>query len=117
MGAVSELVLRMINEVFNQRDAKRRTDVIEDIFAEDAVFSDPEGTVFGRNAVAAKIDTLLTSAPAFEFSLVEPIREVADLGIDRWQFGPDGAAVVRGTDVSLVRHGRIERLYTIVDQN
>ena len=116
MGVAADVVERMVSNVFNERDARLREAAIEDVFAADVVFSDPEGTVTGRDAVAEKVDALLAGAPGFVFRLVEPVQDVADLGLDRWAFGPsDGEPVVRGTDVALVVDGKIARLYTVVD--
>jgi hypothetical protein len=44
------------------------------------------------------------------------VSEVGDLGILPGQFGPaDQAPVVTGTDIALVRGGRISSLYTLLD--
>jgi hypothetical protein len=116
VGVAADLVERMLTEVFNERDAQRRAQAVEVLFAIDAVFNDPERTVVGRDAVGEKISVLLAGAPGFVFRLISPVREVADLGLDHWQMGPpDGDAVVRGTDVALVQDGRIVRLYTVID--
>jgi hypothetical protein len=116
MGGPADLVTRMVNDVFSEHDADRRAAAIDDVFAVDVVFSDADGTVHGRDAVAEKVEALLAGAPGFVFSLRAPAQEVTDLGIDRWQFGPvDGEPVVRGTDVALVVEGRIARLYTVID--
>jgi hypothetical protein len=46
------------------------------------------------------------------------VREVNDLGMLDWQFGPEGAPpVVTGTDVVLVRDDRIVAAYTFVDES
>jgi hypothetical protein len=116
MSEVTDVVLRMLNDVFNERDATRRQAAIDEVFAPDVVFTDPEATVSGREAVAAKIEGLLADAPGLVFRLAAPVQEVADLGLDHWQLGPaDGAPVVSGVDVAFVREGKIVRLYTMID--
>lgn len=116
MSVVAELVHRMVTDVFNERNAHRRAEAIAAVFADNVVFVDPEGTVTGLAALAEKVHALLEGAPGFVFRLAGPIQEVADLGLDRWQFGPPGAdPVVRGTDVAIVADGRIVRLYTMID--
>jgi hypothetical protein len=109
---------RMVTDVFNERDADRRIEAIAAVFADNVVFVDPEGTVTGLVAVAEKVRVLLEGAPGFVFRLAGPIQEVADLGLDRWQFGPPGAdPVVLGTDVAIIADGRIVRLYTMIDHS
>ena len=40
-----------------------------------------------------------------------------DLGRLQWQFGPAGAPpVVAGTDIAIFEHGRIQFLYTFLDE-
>jgi hypothetical protein len=116
VSEVAELVHQMLEHVFNERDAERRADAIATVFAEDVMFVDPEGVVRGHDALARRVQSILSEAPGFEFRLTAPIQEVADVGLDRWEFGPvDGEPVVRGTDVAIVDGGRIARLYTLIE--
>jgi hypothetical protein len=106
----------MINDIFNERDPQRRRAAIQDVFAADVVFTDPEEVVTGWDALADKVDALLAGAPDFVFRLAAPVQDIADLGMDRWELGPPGGEpVVRGTDVALIVDGKIARLYTLID--
>lgn len=116
MSEVAELVYQMLEHVFNERDAERRADAVASVFAEDVMFVDPEGVVRGHDALARRVESILADAPGFVFRLAAPIQEVAEVGLDRWGFGPvDGDPVVRGTDVAIVDGGRIARLYTLIE--
>ena len=102
-------------EVFNQRDPQQRRAVIERLYDPAVVFSDPEETVTGVDALDAKAQGLLDQAPGFVFALDGPVLVSADLGHASWRFGPkDGKPVVRGIDMALVKDGRIVRLYTVL---
>jgi hypothetical protein len=103
--------------VFAERDDARRTAAGEEIYADDVTFTDPEGEATGRAALLEKAAALLAGAPGFVFRAAGPVREAGDLGLLQWHFGPEGQApVVSGTDVALVRDGRIRALYTLLDR-
>ena len=61
MATVAELMERMLQGVFNEPDPERRDTAIAETFAEDVVFTDAEGTVTGRAALAAKVTGLLAA--------------------------------------------------------
>jgi hypothetical protein len=113
----AELLDRMVADVFNEHDADRRETAIEQLFAEDVVFTDPERTVHGRHDLATAVTGLLAGgAPDFAFTHSGPFRGVDDLGMRAWSLGPAGAEpVAGGLDVVLVVDGRIARLWTMLD--
>jgi hypothetical protein len=117
VAAVAELMERMLQDVFNERDPARRDTVIAETFAEDVVFTDAEGTVTGRAALAAKVTGLLEQGPGLVFSHDGALREIPGmLGVRAWRLGPPGgASVLGGLDVAEVRDGLIARLYTVLD--
>ena len=63
MATVAELMDRMLLGVFNEPEPQRSDAAIAETFAEEVVFTDPEGTVTGRAALAAKITELLAQGP------------------------------------------------------
>jgi hypothetical protein len=111
-----ELLDRALDEIFNQRDAAARRAAIDDLFAPDIVFADPEGESTGLDAVAAQIAALIDGGdPSFRFTSRSPAREAGDLGFHQWSLGPAGAdPIVIGTDVISVQNGRIARFSVIV---
>jgi hypothetical protein len=65
----------------------------------------------GPDAINEKIRELQARTPGFAF-VAGAFHEVQDLATVEWSYGPEGAdPVVVGTDVVLVRDGRIAALY------
>jgi hypothetical protein len=117
VATVAEPTERMLQGVFNEADPARRDAAIAETFAEDAVFTDAEGTVTGRAALAAKVTDLLAQGPGLVFVHDGPLREIpGTLGVRARRLGPPGGApVLGGLDVAVVRDGLIATLYTVLD--
>jgi hypothetical protein len=106
-----------MNRVFNERNGGRRLAALGELYADDATFYDPEAVVTGREAISRAVDSLLGHFPPhFVFSAAGPAVGHNGAGRLFWRLGPPGGPVaVTGTDVALIAHGRIERLYVFVD--
>ncbi|WP_018332423.1 nuclear transport factor 2 family protein [Actinomycetospora chiangmaiensis] len=101
--------------VFNERDPDARLRVMAEVYRDDIVFTDAEGSSRGHEAISEKVQGLLDSAPGFVFAPSGPAHVLDDLIHAPWTFGPpDGEPVVRGVDMSLVVDGKIARLYTVL---
>jgi hypothetical protein len=112
----AELLERMVQDVFNEPDAQRRSAVIAELFTEDVVFTDPGAIVTGRTELASAVTGLLEQGPGFVFSPSGDFRGVGNLGIRSWKLGPPGAEpVLGGMDVIEVVDGRIAKLWTMLD--
>jgi hypothetical protein len=115
MTSIPDLLHANLHDVFGNRDADGRREAIDRIYAEDVVFTDPEGEVRGRDALAQKADALLASVPdAFVFAEDGPQYVSGSAGVLAWTFGPEGAPAVRGVDVIRVADGRIVSLLTVL---
>ncbi len=108
-----------MNRVFNERSAERRLEALGELYSSDATLYDPEAVATGREAISAAVDSLLGNFPPdFVFTAAGPA--VGHNGAARlfWRLGPPGRpAVVTGTDVALLEHGRVTCLYVFVDPN
>lgn len=115
MATVSELLTANLIEVFGNRDAASRRAAIESSFAPDVVFTDPEETVTGWDALEAKAAGLIDGTPGdFAFRDDGLAYTSDDTGVQGWTFGPEGAPVARGVDILTVRDGRIVELRTLL---
>lgn len=112
---IEQLLRSCLHRIFGERDDEKRISAISEILSVDIVFADPDGVFTGHEAVTDRARAVLDGAPGFVFSEVGPVREVHDLGVLEWGFGPDGQPpVVTGMDVVTVADGRIATLHTIL---
>ena len=89
---VAELMLRNLQEVFNERDAARPIAAVRSIYAKEAEFFEANVCCRGHDAISAKVGALQTSLrndSAFT-TTSEPAR-VLDLGRLTWRVGSAAA--------------------------
>ena len=112
---IRELLLINLFAVFSERDPKRRLKVIEASYTEDVIWSDPETTVHGHEAMNERAQVVLDGLPGFVFTAAGPVRVLRDLGYLAFVHGvPEQPPATTGFDVAMVRDGRIAVLYTVV---
>ncbi len=101
--------------VFSERDPERRAKVIATNYTDDVIWTDPDGTTQGRQALNDQAQKLLDRMPDFVFSAAGAVHVSRDLGLLAFNLGaPEQPPAVSGIDVVLVREGRIARLYTML---
>ena len=112
---IRELLLINLFAVFSESDPKRRLEVIEASYTADVIWSDPETTVHGHEAMNERAQVVLDGVPGFVFTAAGPVRVLRDLGYLPFVHGvPKQSPATTGFDVAMVRDGRIAVLYTIV---
>jgi hypothetical protein len=112
---IRELMLANLFAVFNERDPKRRLNAIAGNYTEDVIWSDPDGTTQGHEALNEQAQKLLDRMPDFVFSAAGPVHVSRDLGLLNFNLGvPKQPPSVSGIDVALVRDGRIAVLHTLL---
>ena len=113
---IRELMLMNLFAVFNERDPERRRKAIAANYAEDVIWTDPDRTFHGRDALNQRAQELLEDLPDFVYSAAGPVQVLRDLGHLAFHHGaPEQPPAVSGYDVALVRDGRIAVLYTLVN--
>ena len=113
---IRELMLVNLFAVFNERDAERRAKAIAANYTEDVIWSDPEATTHGHEAMNERAQALLDGMPDFVFTAAGPIQVTSDVGHLAFNLGvPEQPPAVSGFDVAQVRNGRIAVLYTLVE--
>jgi len=112
---IRELLLANLFAVFNVRDPERRLEAIARNYTEDVLWSDPDGTTRGHEAMNEQAQKLLDRMPEFVFSAAGPVHVSRDLGLLAFNMGvPEQPPAVSGIDVALVRDGRIAVLHTLL---
>ncbi|MDT4998387.1 MAG: hypothetical protein QOK12_492 [Mycobacterium sp.] len=112
---VVELMEANLLEVFNERDARRRSAAIECIYAPDVRWSDDEGIVVGHEALESKAIALQSQLEGLVFTKASPVYQTRGLGYLAWEVGPEGGdSVAAGFDVAVVRDDLISELYTVI---
>jgi len=112
---IRELMLANLFAVFGERDPQRRLKAIARNYTEDVVWTDPDGTTQGHEALNEQAQRLLERMPDFVFTAAGPVHVSRDLGLLTFTLGvPEQTPAVSGVDVALVRDGRIASLYTLL---
>lgn len=116
-SSVPTLLARNLHEVFGADDPAIRRAAIDEIFAEDAVFYAPDGIHRGRDAIDRIAGIIRAAQPGLRYSPLRPAEELhGEAGRLQWTAGhPGDASAHAGTDVILVRDGRITALYLFFD--
>jgi hypothetical protein len=113
---IRELMLMNLFAVFNERDPERRLEVIAANYTQDVIWTDPERTFRGHEALNDRAQELLDKLPDFVFTAAGPVHVLRDLGHLGFNQGvPEQPPAISGYDVALVRDGRIAVLYTLVN--
>jgi hypothetical protein len=112
-----ELVAHYLADVANESNPERRRAAIVTLFDDAVRYVDQDGAIDGRDAFTRRIDELASMmAPNAQFTLTRPARAVDDAVLFHWRLGtPDSTSPLTGTDIALVRDGRIHRLYAVLD--
>ncbi|GAB3605682.1 hypothetical protein GCM10027413_10910 [Conyzicola nivalis] len=115
MSTAESLMRANLLEVFAERDPQRRTTAIARTYTDDVVFTDPDDSAIGHDAIHRKAQEVLDGAPDFVFRAGGPVYEAGDLAYLAWEFGPEGQpAVVSGVDVGFVEGERLAKVYTLL---
>ena len=113
---VADLMLKNLQEVFNDRDAARRMAAVKSIDAQEAEFFEGNERFNGHDAISARVGALQASLPPdFRFSPTSAPTGNHELGRLTWRVGPAAAPpVATGMDLALFKNGRIQSLYVFL---
>ena len=114
---VPTLLLRNLHDVFGEIDPVRRRAAIDEIFHEDAVFHEPNGTYRGRDEIDRIAGVIKATHPDFRYQPLSPPEVIGDGGRVRWVSGSlDKPPAYAGTDFIIARDGKIAALYLFFDE-
>ncbi|MEW2359184.1 nuclear transport factor 2 family protein [Spirillospora sp. NPDC029432] len=117
MSDMNELVERYL-AAWNETDAAARRAALAEVFAEDAVYTDPLVSVQGRDGLDATIAAVQGQFGGLVFSLGGAVDAHHDIARFTWHLGPEGGEpVVIGFDVAAVGgDGRIRQVLGFLDK-
>jgi hypothetical protein len=81
---VPTLLLRNLHDVFGEIDPVRRRAAVDEIFHEDAVFHEPNGTYRGRDEIDRIAGVIKATHPDFRYQPFSPPEVIGDGGRVRW---------------------------------
>jgi SnoaL-like domain len=109
---VATLLLRNLHDVFGEIDPARRRAAIDEIFHEDAVFHEPNGTYRGRDEIDRIAGVIKATHPDFRYQPLSPPEVIGEGGRVRWVSGShDKPPAYAGTDFIIARDGKIAAVY------
>ena len=116
--SISTLLIRNLQDVFGENDPVRRRAVIDEIYAEDVVFYDPNKAVYhGPDEIDRIAGAIRATHPDFQYQPIAEPEEVGNCGRVQWVSGrPGDAPAYAGTDFILARDGRIAAIYLFFDK-
>ena len=116
--SISTLLLRNLSDVFGENDPVRRRAAIDDLWAEDGVFYDPNsGAHRGRDEIDRIAGVIKATHPDFRYQPIADPEELGNAGRVPWVSGhPGEAPAYAGTDFLIARDGRITALYLFFDK-
>jgi SnoaL-like domain len=112
---IRELMLVNLFAVFNERSAERRLKAIADNYTEDVIWTDPDDTTHGQEAMNERARGCSTGCPISCSRLRGRFTSAATWVHLAFNLGVlEQPPAVSGYDVARVRDGRIAVLYTLV---
>jgi hypothetical protein len=116
-NTVSTLLLRNLQDVFGEIDPVRRRKAIEEIFHDDAVFYEPNGSYRGRDEIGRIAGVIKATHPDFQYTVLSPPEVTGNGGRVHWVEGSPGKPPsVAGTDFIISRDGKIAAVYLFFDK-
>ena len=117
MATLSTLLLRNLHDVFGEIDPVRRRAAVDEIFDEDAVFCEPNGTHRGRDEIHRIAGVIKAKHPDFRYQPLVAPEEVGDGARVRWVSGSPGKPpAYAGTDFIVARDGKIVSVHLFFDE-
>jgi hypothetical protein len=114
---ISTLLIRNLDDVFDEIDPSRRRAATDEIFTDDCVFYEPNGVYRGRDEIDRVAGAIKATHPDFRYQPIAAPEELGNAGRVRWVSGrPGEAPAYAGTDFIIARDGRIAAVYLFFDQ-
>lgn len=117
MSVTRDLVVTYLR-AWNETDPARRRALVDQVFAEDAAYTDPLVQAQGRDVIDATIAGVQGMFPGHVFSLAGDVDAHHDIARFQWHLSAPGTKepLVIGFDVAELDTGRIRRVHGFLDK-
>ena len=103
--------------IWNETDPTTRRRLIDEVWTEDGMYTDPLAQVTGRDQIDGLVGTVQQQFPALAFRLGGAVDAHHDLARFTWHLGsPAAEPLVIGFDVAVLRDGRIAMVHGFLDR-
>jgi hypothetical protein len=105
-------------DAWNETDATTRRALIDELYTQDAGYTDPLLDANGRDQIDAAIEGAQQQFAGLVFSLAGPVDSHHDTARFQWHLGAPGAdePLVVGFDVAVAEGGQLRRVYGFLDK-
>ena len=105
-------------DAWNETDATTRRALIDELYTQDAGYTDPLLDANGRDQIDAAIEGAQQQFAGLVFSLAGPVDSHHDTARVQWHLGAPGAdePLVVGFDVTVAEGGQLRRVYGVLDK-
>jgi len=103
--------------VWNERDARKRRLLIDQVFSDECIYIDPNDSVSGRDAIERLVEALQAKLPDLRFMLSGAANAHHDQVLFGWTLAAPGAATPASTgiDMAVLDGDRIRQLHGFVN--
>ena len=110
-------IARRYIELWNERAADRRRELLSQNWTVDASYVDPLMKGDGQDGIDALISGVQQRFPDFKFTLIGEPNGYGNHVRFSWGLGPDGVdGPIKGTDFAVLKDGRIRSITGFLDQ-
>jgi SnoaL-like domain len=105
-------------DAWNETDAPARRALINELYTDDAGYTDPLARASGRDQIDATIAAVQQQFAGLVFSLAGSVDSHHDTARFQWHLGAPGAdePLVVGFDVVVAENGRLRQVYGFLDK-
>jgi hypothetical protein len=118
MSTDMNVIAKRYIDAWNETDATTRRALIDELYTQDAGYTDPLLDANGRDQIDAAIEGAQQQFAGLVFSLAGPVDSHHDTARFQWHLGAPGAdePLVVGFDVAVAEGGQLHRVYGFLDK-
>jgi hypothetical protein len=118
MNTDMNVIAKRYIDAWNETDATTRRALIDELYTQDAGYTDPLLDANGRDQIDAAIEGAQQQFAGLVFSLAGPVDSHHDTARFQWHLGAPGAdePLVVGFDVAVAEGGQLHRVYGFLDK-